>query len=255
MKKIYVAILVPSYNEVANLPIVIENIIRVSSKLDHTTRIVIIDDGSTDGTIRTIGSIKKSKSLSSEQVTLLVHPFNCGVGVAMRTGFRYAKENGFDYAIQIDADGQHSPESFPAILERLIQGANLVIGSRFLLDQTIPTESSHTSKKRAWVLRVVSKIISRASNVKITDATSGFRGVDMKAITYFADHYPSEYLGDTLNSIILAKSKGYTIEEIPVVMKSRISGNRSQNYYRSFLFLLRALLNVMIFQIERRKND
>jgi glycosyltransferase involved in cell wall biosynthesis len=255
MKKVNVAILVPSYNEAANLPIVIENIIRISSKLDHTTRIVIIDDGSTDQTIRKIQAIKDSGSLSSQEVTLLAHPFNCGVGVAMRTGFSYAKEHGFDYAIQIDADGQHSPESYPAILERLIQGANLVIGSRFLSDRTKLAESSHTSKKRALVLRIVSKIISWAANVKITDSTSGFRGVDIKAISYFADNYPSEYLGDTLNSIILAKSRDFRIEEIPVVMKSRISGDRSQNYYRSFLFLIRALLNVMISLIERRKND
>jgi glycosyltransferase involved in cell wall biosynthesis len=254
MKTVKIAILVPSFNESANLPIVIEGILKTSLGVENEIKIVVIDDGSTDTTAEVIDSLRKIHFISSEQIVLLILPFNCGVGVAMRAGFKYAKGHGFDYAIQIDADGQHSPESFPYILQRLITGANLVIGSRFLHDRAELMGELHTSKRRALVLKLVSKIISWASKVKITDATSGFRGVDSTGISYFAEHYPSEYLGDTLNSIILAKSQGYLIEEVPVIMKPRISGNRSQNYFRSFFFLLRALLNVMISLLERRKN-
>jgi len=178
-------------------------------------------------------------------------PYNCGVGVAIRTGFEFAKRSGADFAIQIDGDGQHDPESIEILLQTLIDGADMVIGSRFLYQTLGQISQLHTSKKRTWVLHFVSRIVSIASGFKITDATSGYRGVNREAIEYFSLHYPSEYLGDTMNSILIAREQGFTVKEVPVRMRARLSGKRSQNAIRSFFFLVRALANVSISLIER----
>ena len=246
-----VFLLVPAFNESHNIPIVIGEIQAISTRIDCSIEIVVIDDGSTDSTIQVVEELRRASTGIRIAISLLQLPYNCGVGVALRTGFEFAKRSGADFAIQVDGDGQHDPESLGIILQGLIDGADMVIGSRFLYQDLDQGSQLHTSKKRTWVLHVVSKVVSLASGFKITDATSGYRGVNRKAIDYFSVYYPSEYLGDTMNSILIAREKGFVVKEVPVRMRARISGKRSQNNIRSFFFLMRALANVSISLIER----
>jgi glycosyltransferase involved in cell wall biosynthesis len=247
-----VAILVPSFNEGPNLPHLLDSLERALIDEPETFNIIIINDGSSDDTCLVVSRYLTLRPNTNIAIKMLNLPFNCGVGAAMRTGFLFASRNHFDYAIQVDADGQHSPESIADILEALCYGNDLVIGSRFLGSEPRKTDA-HTSRRRSWVLKLVSMSVSKACAQPISDATSGFRGSNAKLIALFSEHYPSEYLGDTLDSILLVKSKGFTIKDIPVQMRPRMSGVRSQNRFRSMLFLSRAMINIAVFSTRRKK--
>jgi glycosyltransferase involved in cell wall biosynthesis len=246
-----IAILVPSFNEGSNLIRLLESLEEALSGDLQIFTILVINDGSLDDTVALFARFLNSRVKSDLAIKMINMPFNCGVGTAMRTGFMYAHENRFDYAIQVDADGQHSPESIGAILTGLNAGYDLVIGSRFLGDEK-HLHQMHTSRRRSRVLKLVSRYISKSCGQQISDATSGFRGANSSLIELFSKLYPSEYLGDTLDSILLVKLKGFSIKDVPVVMKPRLSGERSQNRLRSALFLSRALLNISLFAIGRK---
>ena len=246
-----VAILVPSFNEGTNLIRLLESLENQLSRNAENFTILVIDDGSSDETDALFLEFMSSRKESELEIKIANLPYNCGVGTAMRTGYMYAYENRFDYAIQVDADGQHSPESIESILMGLNAGFDLVIGSRFIGNEQNST-LIHTSRRRSKVLKLVSSFISKACGQHISDATSGFRGANSNLIELFSKVYPSEYLGDTLDTILLVKSKGFSIKDVPVVMKPRLSGERSQNRFRSTLFLCRALLNISLFAIGRK---
>ena len=246
-----VAILVPSFNEGSNLIQLLESLEEQLCINPWNFTVLVINDGSSDETIELVDDFLGSRNKPDLEIKIVNLAFNCGVGAAMRTGYIYAHENRFDYAIQVDADGQHSPESIDSILTGLNAGFDLVIGSRFIgNDQKLVP--MHTSRRRSSVLKLVSRFISKACGQQISDATSGFRGVNSSLIELFSKEYPSEYLGDTLDSILLVREKGFSIKDVPVVMKPRLSGERSQNRFRSTLFLCRALLNISLFAIARK---
>lgn len=247
-----VAVLIPSFNEASNLPSLFEALNKTLTDKKQSFDLILINDGSTDETMEVVSNLVLEASPNSLRLIPLNLPFNVGVGAAMRTGFEYAAINKYDFAIQVDADGQHSPSHIYSILEALISGQDLVIGSRFLSSNT-DSVLSHTSRRRSLVLKIVSRFMSLACKQKISDSTSGFRGVNSDLMKYFASDYPSEYLGDTLESLIMAKGRGFQIKEIPVVMLPRLSGKRSQNRFKSSLFLLRAILNIFFFILGRKR--
>ena len=126
-------------------------------------------------------------------------PFNLGVGGAMQVGFKYAREQGFDNVVQVDSDGQHDPASVPSLLEAL-EGADLVLGARFA------GEGDYSARGlRRLAMVVLAAILSRIAHTKLTDVTSGNKASGPRAIALFADHYPAEYLGDTIESLVIAR--------------------------------------------------
>ena len=122
----------------------------------------MVDDGSDDGT---------AEVCRREGADCLVLPFNLGVGGAMRAGFRYARDRGFQVVVQIDGDGQHDPAFAPALIAEVERGADVVVGSRFAGSGTV----SGVSWSRRVAMRLVSGLLSRACRARLTDATSGFR--------------------------------------------------------------------------------
>ena len=114
-----ILIIVPAYNEEASIkPLVAE----IKSKFPEG-RIVIVNDGSSDNTKEVAHGLG---------VTVLSHPFNMGIGATMQTGFKYALKNGYGVAVQVDGDGQHRPDQLGKLIEPLKNGADVVVGSRFL---------------------------------------------------------------------------------------------------------------------------
>lgn len=227
MKPERALIAIPAFNEEESISSVLQSVLKFYS----ANQILVVDDGSTDAT----ALIAKSYS-----VPVIKLPFNMGVGGAMRTSFLYASRNGFDAVVQLDADGQHDP----AYVEILLAGlttADVVIGSRFG-----GVGSYRTIGPRRWAMRFLAITVSRITSSKMTDVTSGFRANGSDAIRLFQHHYPSEYLGDTVESIVIAHRAGLIVKEVPVEMHHRLAGRPSQSLFQATLFLFRAVLVLLL---------
>ena len=132
----------------------------------------------------------------------------------MRTAFLYAQRNDYDAVVQVDADGQHIPTHIPDLLDAL-EGASVVVGARF----TGHGDYSVRGPRR-WAMRVLARSLSRVCRANLTDTTSGFRAADRRAISLFARHYPAEYLGDTVESLVIAARAGLPVVQVPVEMRA-----------------------------------
>jgi glycosyltransferase involved in cell wall biosynthesis len=195
---------------------------------------LVVDDGSHD---RTAAIAERSGA----QVVSL--PFNLGVGGAMRVGFKYAIANGFLNVVQIDSDGQHDPTSVPALVAAL-DGADLVLGARFAGQGNYSVRGP-----RRWAMRTLARILSAIAKAPLTDTTSGFRASGPKAVRLFAEHYPAEYLGDTIETLVIASRTGCVIRQIPVSMRPRAGGTPSHHPFKAAAYLGRvgiALLFALI---------
>lgn len=197
--------------------------------------ILVVDDGSADAT---------AKEAIAAGALVAILPFNLGVGGAMRTGFRYAIENGFTNVVQIDSDGQHDPRGVPALLAELAT-ADLVLGARFA-----GTGDYRTSGPRQWAMVALASILSHTSRTRLTDTTSGFRASGPRAVALFAEHYPAEYLGDTIEALVIASRSGLVIRQVPVAMRQRSGGVPSHNPFRAAAYLARAGLALVFAMIR-----
>lgn len=218
-----VLIVLPAFNEEESIGDVIRE---VRSTLPGIACLVV-DDGSKDATFRI------ARDAGAKVVRL---PFNLGVGGAMRLGFRYAVENGFDVVIQIDADGQHDPAAVPQLLEKLGE-ADIVIGARFA-----GVGDYQAGGVRRFAMRVIARVLSRTARTTLTDTTSGFKASGPRAVALFADNYPAEYLGDTIEALVIAARAGCRITQVPVAMRARKGGRPSHNPFKAAVYLLRAFV-------------
>lgn len=225
---------IPAYNEAATIAAVIEEVRAAVPEAG----ILVIDDGSRDGTAQIA-------SAAGARVAQL--SFNVGVGGAMRTAFLYARRNGFNRVIQVDADGQHDPRCLPVLMAAL-DTHSVVIGSRFSEDGEYQVRGP-----RRWAMVILARSLSRLAKTKLTDTTSGYRGADERAIALFAEHYPAEYLGDTVESLVIASRAGLPIAEVPVQMRQRQGGSPSQSPIWATLWLGRSLL--ALATAVSRRND
>lgn len=224
-------IIVPAWNEAQNVGATVREI------LDHLPEvdIVVIDDGSTDGT---------GAAAARAGAQVLALPFNMGVGGAMRTGFTYAQRHGYARAIQVDADGQHNPADIVRVLNGL-EIADISIGARFadVGDYTV-------RGPRKWAMVFLAAVVSRVARVRLTDVTSGFRAANRRAIDQYVRYYPAEYLGDTLDSLVEAIHSGLSVTQVPVAMRARMSGRPSTNPLGATIYLLRSVFALTLALIR-----
>ena len=163
----------------------------------------------------------------------------------MRAGFRYAVRNGFNTVVQVDGDVQHDPAEV-ADLIRELDSADLVIGARFA-----GAGAYRTTGPRRWAMRVLSLSMSRRAGTLLTDTTSGFRASGPKAVALFARNYPAEYLGDTVESLVLALRAGLVVRQVPVHMRTRQGGQLSNAHVKAAVYLLRAVFAMWLAGIRR----
>ncbi|GAA1444855.1 glycosyltransferase family 2 protein [Mycobacterium cookii] len=218
-----VLVIVPAWNEEASVGGTVREIAGSNPDAD----ILVIDDGSGD----------RTAAVAEEAGALVARlPFNLGVGGAMRAGYRFALRNGYDVAVQIDADGQHDPRYLRTLIERL-DGADIVIGARFATHD----DPYKVRGPRRWAMILLARVLSRLARTRLTDVTSGFRVSNRRAITLFARHYPAEYLGDTVESLVIGARAGCVITQEAVVMRPRMAGRASHSPVKAAIYLLRAV--------------
>jgi glycosyltransferase involved in cell wall biosynthesis len=227
-----VLVAVPALNEAAVLAEVLTSLSAVQPLRD----VVVIDDGSLDAT---------AQIARNAGARVISHAINLGVGAAMGTAFKYAARTGYDAVIQFDGDGQHRPE-FIAPLVAALEDADLVIGSRYS-----ELASYKASGARRGVQRLIARVTSLYARTRLTDATSGFRISGPRAVAIFAEHYPVEWLGDTVESIVLATRRGLRVRELPVAMNERSGGAPSQSVVRATLYTGRILFILVLASIRR----
>lgn len=225
---------VPAWNEEATVGGVVRELREHLPDAD----VLVIDDGSSDATAEV------ARAAGAKVVVL---PFNVGVGGAMRTAFLHAERCGYDALVQVDADGQHNPASVKLLMDGL-DGASVVVGSRFAGQQ-----AHRVRGPRRLAMKMLSITLSRVAGTPLSDTTSGFRAADRKAIKLFARHYPAEYLGDTVDSLVIAARAGLTIREVPVEMRARQGGRPSHAPFKSTLYLGRSVLALGV-ALTRRKG-
>jgi glycosyltransferase involved in cell wall biosynthesis len=204
--------------------------------------VVVIDDGSTDETARVA---------RAAGAMVLRHPFNLGVGGAIRTGLRFATDRGYERVLQIDADGQHLPREAARLLAELeAQQADLVIGSRFASGYARSAAGYEVSFVRRLSMRVLSRLVSKRLHARVFDTTSGFRAFGPRAIELLAPVYPSAYLSDTVEALLIAADRGLRVAEIPVEMRERAGGEPSSGRLRSLFHLVRVVLVVLLHRVR-----
>lgn len=223
----------PAYNESQSVGEVVRETLSTVPGAD----ILVVDDGSHDATAAT------ARDAGALVASL---PFNLGVGGAMRMGFRYAALHGYDVVVQIDADGQHDPAAVPSLVEQLAHH-DIVIGARFA------GSGSYVMRgPRRWASWVLARTISRTAGTRLTDTTSGFRASGPRAIELFRREYPAEYLGDTIESLVMACRAGLDVCQVPVAMRERSGGRPSHRPFKAALYLARASLALMFAYVRPR---
>jgi glycosyltransferase involved in cell wall biosynthesis len=221
-------LVVPAFNEEESLPATLKELRAAVPELD----LLVVDDGSTDATrwaAQRVGAV------------VLRLPFNLGVGSAVRTGLRYADEQGYDRAVVLDADGQHEPAGVVKLLEALDAGADLAVGSRF----ADGARTYEIAWARRQAMRFLSFVVRVSSGQRFSDTTSGFRAFDRPVIELLAREYPAAYLADTVEALIIVLAARFRIVEIPVVMRPRAGGMPSTRRLRLTISYLRALIGVL----------
>lgn len=224
-------IIIPAYNEQSNIEYVIKEIHEKCGDVDY----LVVDDCSSDQT---------RKKLDAIHASYISVPVNLGIGGAVQAGYRYARKNDYDIAIQVDGDGQHDV-TYINEMRRIIEKkeAEIVIGSRF-----IEKEGFQSSGARRVGISILSIWINLLCWRRIKDVTSGYRAVNRKFIEIYANSYPDDY--PEPEAIVTAVLYGGDIKEIPVVMRERISGKSSINLKKSIYYMIKVTLAIFICRIS-----
>ena len=225
-------VFLPAYNEEASIGATINAIRKYHPDVD----ILVVDDGSHDTT---------SFVAKTHGATVLRLPVNVGVGGAIRCAFRYALDNDYESAYQVDADGQHNPKYLSDLMLKVESGADLVIGTRFGGSHRYPM-----SLTRRLTIKIISAVLYLFTKCVYTDPTSGFRGFSSKAISELYPNFPTEYLGDTIQSLMLAHYMELKTTEVQVEMQARQGGIPSSGPFKSVGHLLRALFAIFVSQLR-----
>ena len=224
-------IIIPAYNEEGSIEKVVNNLIEKFPKYDY----LVINDGSTDHTQSICNSNKY------QVVNLAI---NMGIGGAVQTGYRYAWDNHYDIAVQIDGDGQHDVSYLEEMIRPIEEGqADIVIGSRFL-----EKEGFQSTRIRRVGINFLSFLGKLLTGVRVKDITSGDRVVNTKFIRIFALDYPADY--PEPEAMVIAAVHGGRIKEYPVIMRERKAGESSITMKKSIYYMCKVTLAMIIRRIS-----
>ncbi len=224
-----IAVIIPAYNEQEAIGAVVNGIRSMAEDHGLALNVVVVNDCSTDHT---------SAVISGLNCIALELPVNLGIGGAMQTGFKYAFENNYDLAVQVDGDGQHPPGGIPVLLKAMKeQSLDVAIGSRFI--ERSGFQSSFMRRFGIGWFRIVNKLLT-GNDIK--DSTSGFRMLNRKALAIVYDYYPDEY--PEPEAIVLYSKHKLKIGEVAVEMKERQGGTTSIGFFSSIYYMWKVTLGI-----------
>jgi glycosyltransferase involved in cell wall biosynthesis len=225
---------IPAYNESATVRGVVERVREHAPFFD----VLVINDGSTDHTAA------QARAAGADVLEL---PFNVGIGGAVQAGFVYARENGYRYMTQVDADGQHEPEDIATLLAAMDADPSLdmVCGSRFVVPgEYLPPVSRRTG------IHLFAFLLSRIVGQPVTDPTSGFRLYNRRAIELFSADYPHDY--PEVEAVLMLHNHRLRMSEVPVRMFERGGGRSSIGSGKSVYYMIKVLLAIFVGLLRRR---
>lgn len=219
-------VIIPAYNEEESISSTVDELTSTLPGVDY----VVVNDGSKDGTER----------------ICLEHGYNCvslpvnsGLTVGFQTGMKYALRNGYDYALQFDADGQHRPEYISKMLDLAVaEDADIVIGSRFV-------NKCKELSARMLGSRIITVAIKLTTGKRVADPTSGMRMFNRKMIERFAN---DDSLNPEPESISYLIKKGAKVREVQVEMRERQAGESYLNIPKSIVYMARACISILFVQ-------
>lgn len=226
-------IIIPAYNEEENIAAVIEELVTRCPQYDY----VVVNDGSLDRT---------SQICKEHRYHLISLPMNLGLSGAFRTGMKFAYRNGYDCALQFDADGQHDPAFIPQMLACMEEkGADIVIGSRYVED------------RKSFALRaagngIINAIIRVTTGARLTDSTSGMRLYNRRMIRFYAQYINFDPEPDTIAYLIRC---GARVEEVQVQMRSRMGGQSYFHLTSIVRYMVRVCSSILFMQWFRKREE
>lgn len=224
-------VIIPAFNESESIRDTVKEIISKAPDFDY----VVINDCSTDNTLQI---------LIDEGFNYLNLPVNLGIGGAVQAGYRYAEENGYDIAVQVDGDGQHDPEFLGKMAEELEKAeADMIIGSRF-----IEKEGFQSSALRRVGIKYFTGLIKLVTGKTVTDPTSGLRMIGRSVIEEFADKYPRDY--PEPESVVAILKHRRKVVEIPVKMRERQGGTSSIHMWKSVYYMIKVTIAILIERVR-----
>lgn len=228
--------IVPAWNESGAIGEVVDEIREHDPRID----VVVIDDASTDDT---------AEVAERHGAIVLRLPFNIGIGGAVQTGFRFARDEGYDVAVRLDGDGQHAASELPKLLRPVEAGeADLVIGSRFV----DPEGTYRPPFARRVGIRVFARLVSLLGGQRVTDTTSGFVALDRAGIELFAAEFPHDY--PEVEATLVALRSGLRVTQVQVDMRERTTGSSSITFVRSLYYIVKVLLALLVASLRRYRR-
>ena len=220
-------VIVPAWNEQG----AIAGVVRSVKQHVPGVPVLVIDDCSLDGTIL------EARAAGAEILPL---PHHLGLGGCVQAGYKLAHELGFQYVIRIDGDGQHDARDIPRVFERLTTtGCEMVIGSRF-----IDSNGSRTGIVRSWGIHFFRLVLRPILGKPVHDPTSGFVGVNRKALEVFSRSFPLEY--PEIEALVVLQRRQFRFEEVPCKMRPRTTGRSSITALKSLYYIVHVLLGVFV---------
>jgi glycosyltransferase involved in cell wall biosynthesis len=220
-------IIVPAFNEES----AIAGVVRSIQQSMPRASVLVIDDCSADATLA------RARESGADVLPL---PHHLGLGGCVQAGYKLAYELGYEYVIRVDGDGQHDPEDIPRIFETLVKsGCEMVIGSRF-----VTQNGSRTGMVRSLGIRFFRLILRPILGKAVHDPTSGFVGVNRRALEVFSKSFPLEY--PEIEALVVLQRRAFRFEEVPCKMRPRITGRSSITAVKSLYYMTHVLLGVFV---------
>ena len=224
-------IIIPAYNEELNIERVVDQLEKEYPQYDY----IVVNDGSRDHT---------AQICRKRGYHLLDLPLNLGLAGGFQTGMKYAYEKGYLYAVQFDGDGQHRPEYLQAMLEKMKEGYDIIIGSRFVKEKKPKSMRMLGSNLIQMALRLT-------TGMKICDPTSGMRMFDRTMIREFALNLNYGPEPDTLSYLL---KNGAKVAEVPVKMDERLQGASYLTPINAGKYMFRMLMSILFIQNFRMRD-